>query len=77
MDLDFSGSLSQISCPVLVICGEKDSANAKASAQLAQRIRTAECRIIAGAGHEANTEAPEELAQIIDAFHADLSGTQS
>ena len=70
MELDFSTSLSQISCPVLVLCGENDSTNAKASAQLAQQIKAAECRIIAGAGHEVNMEASEELTRIISDFFA-------
>ena len=70
MELDFSTSLPQISCPVLVVCGEKDSTNAKASAQLAQQIKAAEYRIIAGTGHEVNMEASEKLARIINDFFA-------
>lgn len=76
-DLDFSALLPQISCPVLVICGEKDSANAKASAQLAQQIETATLQIIQGAGHEVNTMAPEELTRITKTFYTGLNGMRS
>ena len=28
-ELDFSDSLHKVSCPVLIVCGEKDNANKK------------------------------------------------
>lgn len=33
-ELDFSDSLHKVSCPVLLICGEKDTANKKTSKEL-------------------------------------------
>ena len=42
MPLDFSDSLPQISCPALVICGEKDTANKKASVKMADILSNAE-----------------------------------
>ena len=69
MPLDFSDSLSQISCPVLVICGEKDTANKKASVKLADILANAEFSALKGIGHEVNTEAPEQLAAVLCRFY--------
>ena len=33
-ELDFSDSLHKVSCPVLIVCGEKDKANKKTSKEL-------------------------------------------
>ncbi len=69
MALDFSDSLSNVTCPVLVLCGEKDSANKKAAAALAERLPQARLQIIPGAGHEVNTQAPEALAKALRDFY--------
>lgn len=69
LDLDFSASLKQIACPTLVLCGEKDTANKAASTDLASLLPNAELRIISGAGHEVNTEAPEQLAKVLQSFY--------
>ena len=68
MNLDFSGSLNRITCPTLILHGEKDNANKKAAAEIADRIKAAELQIVSGAGHEVNTDAPERLAEIIHTF---------
>lgn len=66
--LDFSGSLRQVSCPALILCGEKDSANKKAAAELAGAWKRAELQVIGGCGHEVNVEAPERLAELLQGF---------
>ena len=33
-ELDFSDSLHKVSCPVLIVCGEKDNANKKTAKEL-------------------------------------------
>ncbi|MBF0580059.1 alpha/beta hydrolase [Erysipelotrichaceae bacterium RD49] len=71
-DLDFSRQLSRIACPVLVICGQKDKANKKASMELAKRLPNAQYIEIANAGHEVNLEAPQDLAKILHSFFATL-----
>ncbi|MDE7429940.1 MAG: alpha/beta hydrolase, partial [Lachnospiraceae bacterium] len=68
MLLDFSNSLSKVSCPVLVLCGEKDTANKKASVKLADNLANAEFAMLKGIGHEVNTEAPEQLAAVLCRF---------
>lgn len=71
MKLDYSGELNKILCPVLVICGEKDSANIKAAKELFVRLAHAEICIIQEAGHEVNVDAPERLAEVLDGFMVD------
>lgn len=73
MELDLSASLSRIACPVLVVCGEKDAANRKASAELAGALKNAELRVIGGAGHEVNIDAPEALAEVLQDFYKKVS----
>ena len=70
MDLDFSGALSRISCPTLVLCGSRDRANQRACRELVQRLSKAELRMVAGAGHELNRETPEKLAPLLRDFYA-------
>lgn len=71
-ELDFSGSLDKITCPTLIICGEKDSANRKASEDLAEKIKNAKLKIVGKAGHEINIDAPEKLAEILQEFYSSL-----
>lgn len=72
LDLDFSKSLSTISCPTLILCGQEDTANRKASRELAARIPGARMQLVSGAGHEVNTAAPEEFAKLLIAFYGTL-----
>lgn len=71
MELDYSGDLNRISCPVLVICGEKDSANKKAAKELVGQLACAEFCMIEKAGHEVNVDAPKRLAEVLDGFMVD------
>ena len=68
MELDFSKSLQTVSCPTLVVCGEKDNANKNASIELANLLSNATLQELSGTGHEANVEAPGKLAKVIGAF---------
>lgn len=68
MELDFSKALEKVTCPVLVICGEKDTANKKASIELADRLPNAELCLISGVKHEINMEEPEKLAEVLQKF---------
>lgn len=69
MNLDFSGRLKDISCPVAVICGERDKANQKAARELAETIPGASLHLIKGAGHEVNRDTPKELAAVLNGFY--------
>lgn len=67
--LDFSAALCKISCPTLIICGENDTTNKKASEKMAKAIKNAKLVFISKAGHEINVEAPEELAETLKDFY--------
>lgn len=72
-ELDFRDSLNQVSCPVLVVCGEKDKANKKASVELAGLLKHSQFQEIRGTGHEVNLESPEKLASLLRAFYKSIS----
>lgn len=67
-ELNFEHELKKISCAVLVVCGDKDRANKKASLELQRQIRNAELVIIENAGHEINMENPARLGAELNAF---------
>lgn len=69
MELDFSSSIQNVSCPALILCGQRDSANKKASAELADLLKNAELQILSGSGHEVNMEAPEKLSEALRVFY--------
>lgn len=73
-DLDFSNGLSHISCPTLILCGEKDRANKKASQEASRQIPNARLQFIRATGHEVNVEAPQELAEILKVFDQEQGG---
>ena len=64
-DLHLSRDMRQVSCPALVLCGEKDRANRKAAEQIAAGIPEGKLLILPGAGLECNREVPEALADAI------------
>lgn len=66
--LDFRAELSRLTCPVMIVCGERDKANRKAAIGMNNKMLNAKLFWIAQAGHEVNIEAPEELANLIEKF---------
>lgn len=72
MELDFSPSIKKIVCPTLIICGEKDSANKKASIELAGKMQNKKLCILNEAKHEINTEMPEKLAEVLQEFYSQI-----
>ena len=59
----------EITCPALLICGEKDHAGSCIRYNKAWHKNTGiPIEWIAGAGHNSNTDAPEIVNQLIDAF---------
>lgn len=51
------GSLDQVRCPTLVVCGARDRANLPASAHLAAAVPDARLEVVDGAGHDVMREA--------------------
>ncbi len=68
-DLDFTGRLGGVTCPTLVLCGEKDGSNLASAKYLAQHIRDAGLEILPGTGHVVNEENPEALSEILNEFY--------
>ena len=71
-ELDFSDSLHKVSCPVLIVCGEKDNANKKTSKELCHYLSSSYFHELLKTGHEANIEAPEELAIVLQNFYDNI-----
>ena len=68
-ELDFRDSCCKASCPVLIVCGEKDNANKKASKELAGYLSDSCFHELVKTGHEANIESPEKLATVLQRFY--------
>ena len=72
-----AGSMAELDLrprlPVLVLCGSKDRANRKAARELAEQLPQARLHWIAGAGHEANLDSPEVMAELLRGFYQSLS----
>lgn len=73
MNLDFSSSISKITCPVLVVFGEKDTTNKKAAIELSRMLKRGVIKEITHSGHEVNIDTPKRLAKLICAFYDYIS----
>ncbi len=66
---DFTSELAKIDVPTLIVCGEEDAiAPAAEMKSIAEAIPGAEFASIAGAGHMAPLEKPDEVNAAIKAF---------
>ena len=72
-DIDFTNVLYKINCPVLVICGEKDSVNKKAAIKLTEKLSNAKFVTIDNSGHEVNIDNPQELANAMNTFFDNIN----
>lgn len=72
-DLDFSGRVSAVQCPTLILCGEKDRANIQSAQFLSQKIKGAQLQLIAQTGHVVNEENPGALAKRLNEFYTPYS----
>lgn len=72
-DINLSAQLSAIRCPVLILCGEKDSANKRAAETLSEMLPNARFSLVEGAGHEVNIDNPQALADKLAAFSFKIS----
>lgn len=66
--VDFQSELPRITAPTLVMCGSRDRPNLPAARQLATAIPDAELQIVPEAGHEWNTQMPEEFSARLNKF---------
>ena len=70
-DMDFTNGLENVSCSVLVLCGEKDNVNKKAAIKIAEKLSRAKFSTIENSGHEVNIDNPNGLAKAIEALNVD------
>ncbi len=68
MALDFRDRFCEIRCPVLAVCGKKDTANRRAAIGLKKGMQGAKLCLIPHAGHEVNKDAPYELGRLLKVF---------
>ena len=68
-DMDFTSGLEKVSCPVLVLCGEKDNVNKKAAVKVAEKLSKAKFSTIENSGHEVNIDNPNGLAKAMEELY--------
>ncbi len=71
--LDFSERVHSISCPVIIMCGEKDKANIKSAHFFFKHMASPKLKIFDNTGHIVNEEAPEKLAFELEQFYDNIS----
>ena len=64
-DMDFTNGLDKVSCPVLVLCGEKDNVNKKAAMKLVEKLPKAKFSVVENSGHEVNIDNPQRLVELM------------
>lgn len=64
--LDFTAQLSTLTCPVSILCGEKDTVNQRAARKLTSLLPQSRLVMIPGAGHEINLDNPKTLASLLN-----------
>lgn len=64
-ELDLSGGLGNITCPVLILCGDKDKANIGSAHSLNERLSDSRLEIVENCGHEINVQSPEKLSEYV------------
>ena len=65
---DVTRELDRLTMPALVLVGERDRPNRRLSRALADRLPDAQFRLIEGAGHVANVDAPEAFNEAVRSF---------
>jgi pimeloyl-ACP methyl ester carboxylesterase len=65
---DIRNRLPEIAVPTLVIVGEKDRTNLKASEHLSREIKGSRLRVVSSCGHSVMIEKPEEFGQLVRQF---------
>lgn len=65
-DMDFTSGLENVSCPALVLCGEKDNVNKKAAIKIVEKLSRAKFSTIENSGHEVNIDNPNGLAKAME-----------
>lgn len=67
-ELDFTEKLTDIICETLVLCGEKDTFNRRASEELGKRLKNVRIEWLEQGGHEIDDENSEEISFYLQKF---------
>lgn len=67
-DMDFTSGLKNVSCQVLVLCGEKDNVNKKAAVKITEKLSKAKFSTIENARHEVNIDNPQGLVKTMEKY---------
>ena len=68
-DMDLTSCLDKVTCPMLVLCDEKDNANKKAAVKLVQKLQNAKFDTVSNSEHEVNIDNPQGLAKAFEEQH--------
>jgi 3-oxoadipate enol-lactonase len=66
--IDVRSGARRLQTPTLVLCGERDRVNLARARELAELLPRAELRVLPGAGHVANLDAPEAFTSALAAW---------
>lgn len=72
VNFDLTEQLRNCQKPVLLLCGDKDTINHKASRELFTLLKHGHFELISGSGHEMTKDQPSLLAQAINQFLKEL-----
>lgn len=67
-EFDLTAHLRACDTPVLLLCGDKDKVNHKASREMETLLEDTRFELLTGAGHEVNKDQPVLLARHIEQF---------
>ncbi len=71
-NLDFTDRVGKLTCPALIVCGEKDGSNMNSAKYMASHIPGARLEVVSGSGHVVSEDNPAALARLLDAWYAGL-----
>lgn len=69
--IDLTRQLDNVTCQVLVVCGDRDRANKRAAQKLARLLPRATVTYVSNAGHQVNLDNPRHLSADIKEFLSD------
>lgn len=67
-DFDLTEKLKEVQQPVLLLCGDRDKINHKASKEMFDLLPKAQFDLLEGAGHDVNQQLPEPLARTVEEY---------
>lgn len=66
--------LHEITCPVLIVCGEKDEKFTEIGRRMHGAILGSRLVVVPGAGHTVHLEKPDEFARLLESWLSEIEG---